>query len=598
MVDSQKVGRDYAIEVYVQRYELVGDAGSTALQKGVVSLKSRLVSAGQYVEYTLLVTHADQSWEVKKRFSDFSALHELLKRRLPSVPDLPAKSVVRKFSVEYMELRKQLIVAYLKDLTSRRDVMNSPEVWTFFNLQEQSAAFTQASGAAEPMLVAEVHEAAFGIVDFAYDAAEGLLLLGATDISWASRLDTKITNIKLPWESAAPNVPRSQLSLWRQSPSDLRFEMQFLYRYTSGLSCVVLGLTPGEEGMCLAGLSDGNVGVAPLNSEPGVNMSETTLPLLRFTAGVVAIAWVPSNQWVIAASKDNTLKIYDAKRQMVISESTVPALVTAMHCHQASKRLFTGLVTGKVLVWDLSFPVQRICTFPENNDIFGTNRITALDFDSVSKTLFTGYKEGLALFAVMSSGTSHWSRSSGQIRNMVAAPTALAWVSSSREILASFPNGTVGVFDVEKGESTFVIQAHKEDITAMMWLDAPRRLITSSKDKTLKVWDFPSLGKAPLEAGQLFERSPVSVSTSPSLGLGFSPASNATPKGVERTSSPTQDQTAEGNSLEDPVSTRAGAERANSVPEPPAPRPRVQGAPANMIIRQDSSDDDLLGWDR
>ena len=56
-------------------------------------------------------------------------------------------------------------------------------------------------------------------------------------------------------------------------------------------------------------------------------------------------------------------------------------------------------------------------------------------------------------------------------------------VPSSREILAGFDSGAVVVFDMDRdqGEPSYAIQAHQDGVTAMKWLDAPRRLLTTSK---------------------------------------------------------------------------------------------------------------------
>jgi WD40 repeat protein len=557
------------------------------------------------VQYTVRALHEGRSWILNKRFSEFATLHELLRKRLPSVPDLPAKSVVRQFSSDYLESRKQMIQSYLNDLTNRRDVLNCPETWAFFGLADNVVGFRQSGSTTEPVQAAEVHEAAFGIVDFAYDPIQGLLLIGATDISWTSRMDTKITNIKLPWEPAAPNLPTSQLSLWRQSGSDLRFEMVFMCRYTASMSCVALsGLR--EKGVCICGLGDGTVGVASLKSSPGVNTTEATLPLLRHTAGVAALAFDDQEQWVISASKDNSLKIYDTRRQMVQSESQTPAPTTCMHYCQVLKRLFTGLSNGRIVMWDLGvLPAQQLCTIPDGADMFNGSKITALDYDSVTNTLFTSFKDGFALFAVKS-GASHWARCVGQIGGISNAPSAVAWANSSREILGSFGNGTVAIFDVDKGEATYVIQAHKEEVTQILWLDAPRRLLTASKDKTLKIWDFPSLRKAPLDDTSFAGPAPVSISTSRSGDRGGGDplgSSSRIPAGLS-SSSISQDplRNSFGGSYDaPPPRTTPTVNSTSSRPtatSSSAARPRVQGAPPNAVLRDDSSDDDLKGWDQ
>lgn len=523
MSDCQKLGREVKVSAVIERYELVSDGpmDSGPVNRGLEVFKARisLVQSGQHAEYFVKVTYDGNSWQLKKRFSEFAALHDVLRKRVPVVPEIPSKSVVRQFGTEHLELRKQGLTTFLQEVCRRRDLTNCQEVQQFLGLTERVPAFRQPH-ASEPVQAAEVHEAAFGVADFEYDPMQGYLLLGATDCSWTSRMDTKITNIKLPWEPAAPNLPTSQMSLWRQSPADLRFDMQFTCRFTASISRVVLSVSR-EKGFCLCGLSDGTVGYHAIKGDAGVNNSGNTLPLLRHTSAVVALGFDQTEQWVISASKDSALIVYDMRRQMIQCEVQTPAACSSMHFSETQKRLFTGLQNGRIVVWDTSkMPLQQLANIPDGAETPAGARmgaVAALDYDAVTSTLFTGTKEGFALWAVKSSNLGCWGRCVGQIKDLNVAPTAVAWANSSREILAGFSNGSVIVFDVDLGEATYALNAHKDEVTAIMWLDAPRRLLTASKDKTLKIWDFPSLRRMSLDDLPSVGTTPpsVSVSTAP-----------------------------------------------------------------------------------
>eukprot|EP00435_Cladocopium_sp_Y103_P021341 s3624_g5.t1 len=158
------------------------------------------------------------------------------------------------------------------------------------------------------------------------------------------------------------------------------------------------------------------------------------------------------------------------------------------------RKLFASLKSGVVVVYDTSIlPMQRVASIPDSG-ITNPNPITAMDYDAGTGTLFTGSKDGIILWTVKMGDMGGWGRRVAQIASM-EAPTSLAWAQSSREIIAGFDNGAVVVFDMDRnqGEPSYAIQAHADGVTAVKWLDAPRRLLTASKDKTLKIWDFPSM---------------------------------------------------------------------------------------------------------
>jgi len=358
----------------------------------------------------------------------------------------------------------------------------------------------------------------------------------------------------------------------------------------------------------------------------------------------VALAFDDADQWVISASKDNALKIYDTRKQMIHHELQTPALLTSMYYSQECKHLFTGLTSGRVVLWDLSvLPAHQLCTIPDSPDLVASSRITALDYDAKTSTLFTGSKDGFALWTVKSSNSVHWGRCVGQIKGINNAPTAVAWINSSREILGSFSNGTVAIFDIDKGEATYVINAHKDEVTKILWLDAPRRLLTASKDKTLKIWDFPSMRRAPIEdPGSAFGTpSTVSVSIaghSDGRGRGdgaLVPGPGSDPllgrkgsSGVGRGAGgyneaddglfgPPGGGSASGASdpLRSGIGRGSGSSVASGYPgrpysggdsvprpntattaQPPPNRPKIAGAAPGTMYRSDS-DDDLAGWD-
>jgi len=628
LADCQKVGRDINLTAVIERYDVVDGSGSRegGVNQAMQVLKARisLASSGQHVAYTLRVTFDRNAWTLNKRFSEVAALHESLRRYLQSLPELPAKSAVRQFSPEYLEARKVALNEYLQELCKRRDVLNCPESQQFFGLPAHLQAFRQPHES-EPTQVAEVQEANFGISAFTYDAAQGLLLLGATDKSWASRMDTKITNIKLPWEPSAPNLPSSQMSLWKQSPADLRYNLLFTCRYTASISSCALLSTGRDTGLCLCGLSDGTVGCHDISGPGTGSATGSTLPLLRHTAAVSALAVDDAEQWVISASKDSAIKVFETKRRLIQCEVQAGAPATVMYYCQTQKRLFSGLQTGRVIVWDTSIlPIQQLATIPDGaGDPVMSTKVLAFDYDAASSTLFTAASSALTLWAVRSSNLGLWGRKTGQILGVSTKPTAVAWASSSRELLVGFSSGALVIFDVDSSASSFAIQAHRDEVTCMRWLDAPRRLLTASADKTLKIWDFPSLRRTPLEEQVGFTglAAPIVSMSSASAGRAQVPeASQSRPNPVSfpsaSSANPVSSVGGEGRGFDPlsgrfvaqggypgagtvsppmPTDSRAGTSAGESA-VPDTAQPRVAGAKPGALVRGDSNDD-LAGWD-
>ncbi|CAE7941896.1 AMY1A [Symbiodinium necroappetens] len=97
LADIPKIGRDLSLHVSILKYEVV-ESGQEAqgIAKGLEVLKARvsLAKTGQHVEYILQVSmNSSSPWTLRRRFNDVAIMHEALRRRVPSLPELPSKSV-------------------------------------------------------------------------------------------------------------------------------------------------------------------------------------------------------------------------------------------------------------------------------------------------------------------------------------------------------------------------------------------------------------------------------------------------------------------------------------------------------------------------
>mmetsp|Transcript_23422 Transcript_23422/g.54528 ORF Transcript_23422/g.54528 Transcript_23422/m.54528 type:complete len:594 (-) Transcript_23422:167-1948(-) len=590
--EPRKVGRDVEIVATVERYDVVDSNSNTnSALMGAMKARLTLSSTGQHVVFTINVECLGQQWQIYKRFSEVASLHETLAKKLPSMPELPAKSTVRHFSPEYCESRKTLLSAYLNDLVSRRDVCNCKETWHFFGLGQQQGQLKQEflhagpAPAVEPVQVAEVHDNYYGIVDFVFSQGKSkseqeevpaqqqpdssFLVMGASDNSWAARVDNKVTK-KLDGTPA----PISQMTVWKQAETPgMRFEVQAVCCYSTRISCVALlrsSTGNGEAGgWALCGLSDGTVGWHDLRA-PGSQYPKkgSHVPSLRHSAGIVAMAVNAADKWIMTASRDNALKVYDLAKEAPLCEVATPEPVASMFFSEKAKRLFTGLQNGKICVWDAStYPITQLCIIAAHPDV----KIAALDFDELSNTLYAGSKEGVSSWEITHWGNSAFGRTIGQTQPVATTPSAMAWMSSSREVAAGFQNGTVAVLDLDVGKASFVFEAHSQEVTQVCWLDSSRQLLTSSTDKTLKIWDFPSLvSTADFLEGEGKAAAPVTsviVSTAPETSPTSKRASVATP-----------------------AATRGQMDA--------AAKPKVVVGAAPDAVFEGDSDDDLAGWDR
>jgi len=133
----------------IENVEVVDNAqevgGGDVLAKGLDFLKSRISLVGpnaSHAEFTVRVKYDGGSHVVRKRFSEFSQLHDLLKGLFPGGLnfDLPSKTMIRHFTAEALEDRRHALNAHLKELCRNRQVVSTQQVQIFLGLTGAGAA--------------------------------------------------------------------------------------------------------------------------------------------------------------------------------------------------------------------------------------------------------------------------------------------------------------------------------------------------------------------------------------------------------------------------------------------------------------------------
>lgn len=132
----------------IESVEVVEEGPQTTniFNKVGASIRSRVSQKARHVEYVVRVERGrETAYEMKKRFSEFAALHDFLKKRFgKAFPlDLPNKSVVRRFDQATLEDRRVNLNTYLKTVCEMRNVLELDEVQRFFDPNAEQMEVTE-----------------------------------------------------------------------------------------------------------------------------------------------------------------------------------------------------------------------------------------------------------------------------------------------------------------------------------------------------------------------------------------------------------------------------------------------------------------------
>lgn len=133
--------RKGAYTAKVEGYEIVDKVRDS---NGIVSqgtdmlmaYAGSIVGQGQHAVYTVRVFYDGNTGTIKKRFSEFSALHAELQKCFPGglAFDLPDKGLVRNFSEQVLRDRVQLLNVYVKALCASPSAAQHPASLAFFRI--------------------------------------------------------------------------------------------------------------------------------------------------------------------------------------------------------------------------------------------------------------------------------------------------------------------------------------------------------------------------------------------------------------------------------------------------------------------------------
>ena len=108
------------------------------LKVNIPTYSTDWVNGKQVVFYQIKCNLSGKSWELKRRYKEFSDLNEVLKNNHGNLPPMPGKSLFKLKKPEQLEKRKMGLNSYLRDLVGRMDVYSNNSFIDFFELNQHN----------------------------------------------------------------------------------------------------------------------------------------------------------------------------------------------------------------------------------------------------------------------------------------------------------------------------------------------------------------------------------------------------------------------------------------------------------------------------
>ena len=187
-----------------------------------VSVVSSRASDGRspHTLYVVIVQHDDShQWTIERRFSEFEDLRTALSEFMtgPSLPLLPAKTFTRSLDPAFIAWRRRELDRWVQQVMASEFAVRSVIFHTFCEVGKHMGE--REVGGYLPVEMKSMADPQFGINDCHHHQVDGVMFTACEDVNVLSKIERKLTNIRLPWEAQGGVAPLGCCAGWKMTES-------------------------------------------------------------------------------------------------------------------------------------------------------------------------------------------------------------------------------------------------------------------------------------------------------------------------------------------------------------------------------------------
>jgi WD40 repeat protein len=224
------------------------------------------------------------------------------------------------------------------------------------------------------------------------------------------------------------------------------------------------------------GLADNGAGKRGLEVLPDTDTSVAVYSALGHADGVLAAAYSPNGRFVVSASRDYTLKIWDTgKGRELYTLTGHTGEVHAAVFSPDGAHIVSGSDDTTVKIWDVQ-------TGREIASLGGHDgSVVSLNFSKDGKYLLSCAKNKIIIWNITAKK---------EIRSFAGNNlTSAAFSPDGKNIVSGGSDSLVTVRNAKTGKEARILKGHGADITSVAYSPDGKFILSASGDKTLKLWN-------------------------------------------------------------------------------------------------------------
>jgi WD40 repeat protein len=272
--------------------------------------------------YSVEIVLNGASWKINKRFNEFHALNESLKTNHGNLPWLPGKTILPVKKLEDIDKRRHGLEKYMQALTERLDVYGNRTFIHFLDLDKHKPDLELNS----LEQVSRVDHKLLGFRDIYFTDDRKLYFTALSDTSTASRLDSYITNISMPWDKSGKKDEAlfavGGIEIWgkvKKKQDGYTYDRHWVKSLKSQAIC----LSYNEQLRMLAiGCDSGELGLYLVNKDEPSIVDQLVLEKIH-SSRIMRVHIDNGQKKVYTISEDRMLRVFDIEAKGVIGEVAV-----------------------------------------------------------------------------------------------------------------------------------------------------------------------------------------------------------------------------------------------------------------------------------
>ena len=429
-----------------------------------------------------------KKWTLSKRYSEFETLHKNLLQLIPNVPTIPGKSFFKLTSKDALEKRRIHLENFLHECVNRKDIMASEYIKNFLELEKHSPNLTYNS----PEKKYELTEIPLGIRDFYYLQEESIMFAACSDMNIASRVDSYITNVNLPWEKSDNYITVGavfafKLNFKASSESGI-FEKRWAKSFPTQTGVINYSL---DKNILMVGLDNGKF----ILYQTGLDTKFTEYELLYegkpHSARVMGLDIDVKKNVCYSCSSDKKFMMTFLDEKNKYNEiGNIQTGYTNLFFDKKNLRIFLTNEIGQVMIYLINeeSPLPILTKIVQTHS---KNVIRGFDISLKKFYIFTSSMKGD--ISILDLGNVGREKYVEEI-SYFGAESQLRIVrynEENNELLTGDQEGRVIVWNLKLGKTIYTWKAHSSAITQMIYDGAHKILITGAKDKKIIFWKLP-----------------------------------------------------------------------------------------------------------